>query len=125
MSQSPIVQRPLRKLRAKPLDGVNLTDVIKARKEQDRVLHARLKQIDSEIKTLMTEHEKISMVLGIDPNSPADDPPSSPTGNAFGLSEEELRDVGGYKCADCGSAAGPNARGDCASCGAGPFEQAR
>lgn len=96
-------------------EGMDLGSVMKARKEQDRVLHARLKQIDREIDKLMREHEEISDILGIKKEEPQDPP----------------RDEGGteqhheYTCADCGSHIGPDVKGDCASCGAGPFEQAK
>lgn len=120
MAKSPIEPaadrepRKSRAPRAKPLDGVNLRDVMKARAEQDRVLKARLKQIDGEISKLMTEHEQISMVLGIE--RPVDEV-------AVSNNRDEVKHE--FTCADCGGHSGPNARGDCTDCGAGPFEQAR
>lgn len=123
MSKSPIehadADQPPKRTRQprKPLDGVSIRDVMKARAEQDRVLHARLKQINSEIELLMNEHDKISEILGIE--RPVDEVAIS---NSRGEVEQQQHE---YTCADCGGHAGPNARGDCGNCGAGPFEQAQ
>jgi hypothetical protein len=106
-----------RQPRAKPLDGVSLVEVMKARKEQDRVLKARLKQIDKEISALMNEHDEICDVLGIERSS--NEPQAEQQRDEPDTPRYE------YTCADCGSHAGPNVKGDCATCGAGPFEQAR
>lgn len=117
MGKSPIEPGAPRQRRQRAsIEGMDLGVVMKARKEQDRVLKARLKQIDSEINALMGEHDRISDVLGI--TRGADDAPAPHVGEA----EKQLFE---YTCADCGSHAGPNSKGDCAGCGAGPFEQAR
>ena len=124
MSKSPIepgatppAPRP-RRQRTSP-DDIDLTAVMKARKEQDRVLRARLKHIDGEISILMNEHDKICDVLGIE--RAGNEPPPPPAREAREDPEQQHE----YTCADCGSHAGPNAKGDCATCGAGPFEQVR
>jgi len=98
-------------------DGMDLSAVMKARKEQDRVLKARLKQIDKEISVLMNEHDEICDVLGIE--RPGNEQQAEPQRDEPEQTQHE------YTCADCGSHAGPNAKGDCATCGAGPFEQAK
>ena len=90
---------------------------MKARKEQDRVLRARLKHIDGEISILMNEHDKICDVLGIE--RAGSEPPAAPERDEPEQQQHE------YTCADCGSHAGPDHKGDCKSCGAGPFEQAK
>lgn len=122
MSKSPIEpggetpQPRQRRQRTDDLDGINLNAVMKARKEQDRILRARLKQIDGEISMLMNEHDKICDVLGIE--RAGNEPPPPPA-------REEPEQQHEYTCADCGSHAGPDHKGDCKSCGAGPFEQAK
>ena len=121
MAKSPIEpagsEQPRRQRtpRAKPLDGVNINAVMKERQQQDRVLHARLKQIDGEIEKLMNEHDTISTILGIKKDEQTDPP-------HVGEAEKQLFE---YTCADCGGHAGPSTRGDCGNCGAGPFEQAK
>lgn len=119
MGKSPIEHAEPRAPRPRrersPIDGMDLSSVMKARKEQDRVLHARLKQIDREIDKLMREHEEISEILGIKrEDAPADPPRDVVEGQRWE-----------HTCADCGGHSGPNARGDCTDCGAGPFEQAK
>jgi hypothetical protein len=111
-----------RKQRAKPLSGIDIVDVMKARKDQDRILKARLKQIQNEVDKLMDEHDRISDVLGIKRD---DDQQEPDVVLPDGFNADAIGRVIGYKCADCGSTLGPNSQGDCQGCGAGPFEQAR
>jgi ribosomal protein L37E len=98
-------------------EDIDLGAVMKARKEQDRILRARLKQIDKEINVLMNEHDEICDVLGIE--RPVSEQQAEPSRDEPDKPQYE------YTCADCGSHAGPDPKGDCATCGAGPFEQAR
>lgn len=125
MAKSPIepgaiepTPRPRRQRQRASIDGMDFSAVIKARKKQDRVLHARLKEIDREIDKLMREHEQISELLGLASKEDASDDHSQISNGMQAQAYE-------FTCADCGSHAGPNSRGDCAKCGAGPFEQAR
>lgn len=120
MSKSPIepgATPPRPRRERATTDGMDLSSVMKARKEQDRVLNARLKQIDREIDKLMREHEEISEVLGI--KRAGSEQPAAPERDEPEAQQYE------YTCADCGSHAGPDHKGDCKSCGAGPFEQVK
>lgn len=123
MSKSPIepggeTPQPRQRRQRASTDGMDLGAVMKARKEQDRVLKARLKQIDKEISVLMNEHDEICDVLGIERPGGEQQAEQPHVGEA----EKQLFE---YTCADCGSHAGPDHKGDCKSCGAGPFEQAK
>jgi|694.fasta_scaffold00779_63 hypothetical protein len=110
---------------AAPLAAVPLTEVIKARKAQDNALRARLKVLDREISKLMGEYDQIAGILGIVKQSDNEPPAPPVTVYAWGPSPPETQpSETAYKCADCGSSIGPNAKNECDACGAYPFEQA-
>lgn len=100
-----------------------LTQIAKRRQQEEATLRKELATVEAQIQTLSLRRDLIASLLG---SSSSTRPATSTNGSiepSSGDAEPKLKLI---KCADCGAIVpGPNARGDCPACGAGPFEEAR
>lgn len=138
--------RPQRKPVAKRSGAKMTLDQMLARRErEDAMLRKELAKIEDEIADLDERAASIRLALGIEQEISADPAAVIVTPVTNGtLAEAGFPDLAEAreesteqsvntpkfarqrKCADCGAyVPGPNERGDCPRCGAGPFEDAR
>jgi hypothetical protein len=102
-----------------------LAQIAKRRQQEEALLRKELTTVEAQIQTLSLRRDLIASLLGTSSSSSTrqvqslrpDTEPLSTT------SPDEPKLV---KCADCSTLVpGPNGRGDCPACGAGPFEEAK
>lgn len=83
---------------------------------EEKTLARELAVIDNQIQALNLRR---NLILSLLTASPSASPPQP-------VEVEAVNSHAYKKCADCGALVpGPNARGDCPACFAGPFEEAR
>lgn len=95
-----------------------LAEIARRRAQEQALLEKELARLDAQISSLSLRRQLVLSLLGLSSTSTATSPsnPTEPSQDG-----ERLK-----KCADCGTLVpGPNDRGDCPACHAGPFEEAR